>query len=157
MPCDMCGKGVGDSDLFFTKVEGTMLRLCKGCCKYGKVLKKVRPQVIPREQPKFAVVKSEDQIEEMIVEDYANKIKFAREGKGIKQEDFAKQINEKESLIHNIETGHMEPNIKLAKKIEKKLGIKLVEEVELRAHESPKSSKKFENLTIGDLIKIKKD
>lgn len=156
MACDMCGKEVENSKLFYAKVEGTMLRICDGCTKFGKIVKRVEEERVQVKQQARFIPKSEEEIEDMIVEDYAQLIKLAREKKGIKQEDFAKQINEKESLIHKIETGHMEPNIKLANKIEQFLGIHLVEEVQLQNHRDHTKKENLNNFTIGDIIKTRK-
>jgi len=71
----------------------------------------------------------------------------------LKQEEFAKKLNEKESLIQKIESGHFEPSIGLAKKIGRFLKIKLVEEYE-EVHEKQVRSKTG-SFTIGDIIKIK--
>ena len=86
--------------------------------------------------------------------DYAEKIKKKREKLGIEQKDFAKQVRERDSLISKIETGTIEPNIKLARKLERHLKIKLVEEYQ----EKPKllAKSEGEGVTIGDMIKIKK-
>ncbi len=149
----MCGS---ESFLFITNVEGTELKLCKRCAKYGKVLRKAKP-VIQKEAPvQVREKKPVDEIEEMIVEDFALKIKVARERQDIKQEDFAKKINEKESVIHHLETGKMEPSIKLARKIEGFLGIKLVEEVKFQDYRSFEKQTNSNTLTLGDVIKIKK-
>ncbi len=157
MPCDMCDKEVGDSQLFYAMVEGTRLRVCKSCSKFGKVLKQVREPIAKqfRQQQEFTP-KKVDETEEMIVGDYANKVKSARESKGLKQEELAQKISEKESVIHNVESGHMEPDIKLAHKLEHFLGIKLVEEVELAGDISSKPESTSESLTVGDIIKVRK-
>jgi len=156
MACDMCGKEVENSKLFYAKVEGTMLKICDRCVKFGKIIKRVeREQVQVKQQARF-IPKPEEEIEDMIVEDYAQIIKLAREKKGIKQEDFAKQISEKESLIHKIETGHMEPSIKLANKIEHFLGVRIVEEVKLQDHRDHTKKENLNSFTIGDIIKTRK-
>ena len=54
-------------------------------------------------------------------------IRNKRDELGLKQEDFAKMLNEKESIIHKLETGEFKPSLKLAKKLEKKFGLKLIE------------------------------
>ena len=155
MQCDMCG---ADSFLSLTKVEGTTLKLCKNCSKYGTVIRKIYPEEKkePLASVKFVKKTDVDEMEQMIVSDYAEVIKKAREKKGIKQEDFAKEINEKESVIHHLETAKMKPNITLAKKLEHFLGITLIEEVELQDHRNFSSNKKAEILTLGDVIKIRK-
>ena len=57
-------------------------------------------------------------------------------------------------MIQHLETGKFEPPILLAKKLERALNIKLVEEMQ-EVHESS-VKEDTETLTIGDVIKIKK-
>jgi len=156
MPCEMCGK---DSErLVKVSIEGTMLNVCGNCSRYGKQIRKpnfLRGKYRRREETKT---------EENVVAGYNIKIEKARQAKGIKQEDFAKQLNEKESLIHNIETGHMKPNIALAKKIGRALGIELIEEIteeniqikkEFSKNKTTSKPKNSGVLTIADIIKFK--
>ena len=91
---------------------------------------------------------------EVIVEDYAEKIRKAREKLGLKQKDFAKKISERASLVHNFETGKIEPSLKIAQKLEKMLKIKLIEEIEEKPEKIQKT--KSEEFTVGDFIKVKK-
>lgn len=91
---------------------------------------------------------------ELFVENYAEIIKKKREFMGMTQRDFANKISEKETTVHKIETGTFSPPISLAKKLEKALGIKLIEEYE-EMHGASKG-KKIEGFTLGDFIKIKK-
>jgi putative transcription factor len=157
MPCEMCGREVVDSDLYYARIEGSIIKVCELCKGYGEVIKKVKiKQVYQDEKRVISLPKLQPEEEEMVVENYAELIKNAREKKGVKQEDFAKQINEKESLIHKIETSHMEPSIELAKKIQHFLGIRLVEEVKIQDYKSLNPKGKADELTIGDVIKIKK-
>lgn len=159
MPCEMCGK---DSErLTNVSVEGTTLSVCPNCTKYG-----TRPRVnFSRGNYRRPTRPSIPRTEESIVSGYHIKIEKARQAKGIKQEDFAKQLNEKESLIHNIETGHMKPSISLAKKIGRALGINIVEEIteeslhvkkEFFKNKTTSEPKNNGVLTIADIIKFKK-
>lgn len=152
MNCDMCGK---EDVLFKTDVEGSIMNVCKACSKFGKIIAQIKPRI--EQQHKHigkAIQKSpEKELMQVIVSDYAQIIKQKREKLDLKQEDFAKQINEKVSLIHQIETGHFEPNIELARKLEKALRIKLVEEHE-EVH-SKGQQVKSDKFTIGDFIKVK--
>jgi len=149
----MCGK---EDRLFKTEIEGTELNVCKVCSRYGKIIAPVRVEVKEEKKPKKVIEKVKEIKKDVtfaIVDDYANIIKKAREKLGIKQEDFAKKISEKESLVHKIETGHFEPSIGLAMKIERFLKIKLIEQYE----ESHINKKEVESdgFTIGDILKTK--
>ncbi len=153
--CDLCGKV--DEKLFRTLIENVELNVCSDCSKFGKVIASVhRPG--PKEQHmKFVQQINPQEKEERIelfVENYADLIKKKRESMGLSQKDFALKINEKESTIHKIETGIFHPNIALAKRLEKFLGIKLIEEHQ-ETHEKSKKSK-GEGFTIGDFIKLDK-
>ena len=72
----------------------------------------------------------------------------------MKQEDLAKKLNEKESVIHNIEAERLEPNITLARKLERFLKVKLVDEGQVES--SVASGRDASPVTIGDVIKIRK-
>ena len=72
----------------------------------------------------------------------------------MKQEELAKKINEKESRLHKIESGHFTPSLRLARKLEKFLKITLVEQV--AEDTSPLEKSKSESLTLGDFIKVRK-
>lgn len=152
MLCDMCGK---EAELFKAIVEGTQLNVCKSCSRYGKVLKKVKPKTADKPEPvkKIEIVQKEE-IEELVVENFPELIKQKREKLGLKQEELAKKLNERESLIQKVESGHMRPSIKLAKKLERFLEIKLIEEFKKKAFNPDKKSSG--PLTIGDLIAIKR-
>ena len=149
--CDMCGK---ESKLFKTDVEGSALNLCSECAKFGKVISVVRGE---KKEPKKKIEIIEPKESEtilVVVSDYGDIIKKKREELGVNQEEFAKKLSEKASLIHKLEINQFEPSIKLCRKIEKLLHVKLIEQQELESIGLEKS--KGEHLTIGDLIKIKK-
>jgi len=111
--------------------------------------------------------------EYIFVQGYGQMVKNARERQGLKQEDFAKKINEHKSLIHQVESEHIKPNIIFARKLEKALHIKIVDEVKPGSDgsEDSKDSKerlilgptgrlgqkpKGEGLTLGDMMTIRK-
>ena len=76
-----------------------------------------------------------------------------RESLGLSQEELAMKLSEKVSLLHKIETGHVEPSFKTAAKIEKLLKVKILEKI---SHE-PEAKKSGKNapFTLGDFIKVK--
>ncbi|MBS1267008.1 MAG: hypothetical protein MAG795_00978 [Candidatus Woesearchaeota archaeon] len=151
MNCEMCGSKKAINK---TNIEGAVLSLCSGCSSYGEVIERIKPK--PKKKEKTftqSPVKQETIL--LISKDYSKKIKNKREKLGLKQEEFAKKINEKESLIRKIESGTTEPNLDLARRIEKFLKIKIV-----KAHKEQteyKSKTKAGPVTIGDLITIKKN
>ena len=152
--CDMCGK---EAKLFKTDVDGSILSLCKDCSKFGKVISavKVEEKVVRKKEKEVKLEKpKEEEFILTIVPNYGEIIKKKREQLGIKQEDFAKKINEKKALIHKIEINQFEPSIALARKIEKFLRVKLIEQQELKSSTLEKT--KREHFTIGDFIKVKK-
>ena len=81
-------------------------------------------------------------------------IKKKRESMGLSQKDFAIKLSEKESTIHHMENHTLEPNLALAKKLEKFLGIKLIEESK-EEFDAPKQKKDM-GFTLGDFIKVRK-
>lgn len=150
MRCDICGK---ESELFKTEIEGSTLAVCSNCSSYGKVISKI-VQEAPQTGPKKEAEQEEPLISYMIKPGYAKLIKQSREKKNIKQEDLAKQIAEKESVIQKIEAGKMQPPIGLARKLEKMFGIELVEEIQQQKSSFSKENS-GEGMTLGDMIKIK--
>lgn len=152
--CDLCGKV--DERLNRTLIEGVELNVCSVCSKFGKVIAPVK-RFSAKEQHKMfekqsRIQKKEEKIE-LLVENYADIIKKKRESMGLGLKDFASKISEKESTMHKIETGTLYPDLSLAKKLEKALGVKLIEEYEER-NESFKR-KREEGFTLGDFIKVK--
>ena len=145
----MCGS-VGK--LYKAIIEDAELRVCHECSKFGKVIGIVK-QDAPNEI-KSKNKKPETEVMNILVDDYAKKIREKRESLGLKQKEFAKKMNEKESLMQKIESGHFEPSISLAKKIGSFLKIKLIEEYK-ETHETS-ATKNSGSYTIGDFIKIKK-
>ena len=145
--CEICGKKT--EQLFRTEVEGSTMNVCKGCSSHGKVLSKLvefRPKPVPK------TVKPE--IEEIVVKDYWQKLRTARENIEMSQEDFAKKINVKLRVLRSMEANKIVPDIETAKRLEKEIGVRLVEEV--KAEPGEFTAEKSGPITLGDLIEIKK-
>ena len=156
MACEMCGK---QEAVLRASIEGTVLAVCDGCSRYGKVVGKVSmpAAVTRRENKKTAEVEEFD----VVVANFGQLLKQKREELGRKQEDgfmkledFAKKIAVKESALHKMETGTLKPSIEEAKRIGKLLGLKLVEKAEAVEDIAPQPKK--DQLTLGDMIKIKR-
>jgi len=90
---------------------------------------------------------------QVIADDVARRVSRARQKLGMKQEHLAKKIAEKESLVQKIESGQFTPSIRLARKLENHLRIKLVEQHAEKREQKFKSDKVA--LTIGDMLQLK--
>ena len=161
MFCELCGKET--EQLFLVEIEGSKLMVCERCKGYGKFIKKMNAYENENKHEKKKQVKnmSNTKSEELfnddtyeLIDNYGELIKEKREEMGFTQEQFAKLLNEKESIIHKIENQEIEPNFNLAKKIEHKLGIKILTKTPNYAYSTKKESNT--TLTLGDIIKLKK-
>ena len=148
--CDLCGK---KTELMEAIVEGSVLKVCRGCAKFGEVVEIKKS--VSEERPKFEPKIAKEEIIEEIVKDYGLKIKKARESLNFSQKELAKEIAEKESVIHNLESGRLEPSINLARKLEKFLKINLV--TTQREEKIEKVNFNSASITIGDLVKLNKE
>jgi len=159
MICELCGRNV--PRLKKVIIEGVILNVCDECAKFGKEIKgnkipkdvKYLPPEVVRERLERKRRKRKDYLEEeeVLIDDYPRVIREARERMGLTQDELAKKILEKKTVISKIERGEMRPDEKLIKKLEKALNIKLKEKVSplYRKEEEKKSGA----LTLGDLIK----
>ncbi len=148
MNCELCG---ASGNLLKAIVENSELNVCEKCSGFGKVTGRTINPIQKAEYPKFAQ-KEEKSL--LIVENFGQIIRKKRELLGLSQKDFAKKISEKESIIHKIEVQAIEPNMELTIKLEKLLGIKLIEESQ--EEQLPLQKQKINELTFGDLVKVRK-
>ena len=138
MTCEMCGSSKG---LVKASVEGVMLTVCSKCSSFGKV---VEERKVPE------VVASRTSVEEVVIDEVGTILRTWREGCGLTQKEVAVKVSEKESLIGKIEGGFV-PSIKLACKLEKLVGRKLVDSIAVGG--SVKKVSSSGGMTIGDMLK----
>ncbi|WP_440060109.1 multiprotein bridging factor aMBF1 [Thermogladius sp. 4427co] len=159
--CEMCGREVlNERECRKVVVEGSILVVCPDCYRRlisgGKakpyVEEQKKPPVVPKIKVQPARTSFRDELE--IVEDYAKRIKEARERLGWTQAVLASKVRESENTIKRIESGKLKPSLELARRLERVLGIKLVE----RSPEEPVSESRVREdyFTIGDLIRVNK-
>jgi putative transcription factor len=91
-----------------------------------------------------------DEMDE-IAQDYDERIRSAREQSGLSQEELAKQLNEKASLIRKLEHGDTLPSDDVQRKLEKAL------DIDLSAGGSTddaewESDSAGDGLTLGDMV-----
>jgi putative transcription factor len=163
MECEICGKPVPENNPIRAKIEGSVMVVCKECSKLGKVQKTppkpkfVKQNKKPKRQAptRKKVYSRNDEPTEELIEDFSLEVRKAREAKNWSREDLGKKINERVSVITRIETGKMTPDIKLTKKLERALDIKLLEKVENVDLNQFINSSSGER-TLGNIMKIKR-
>ncbi|MBR9690661.1 TIGR00270 family protein [Candidatus Woesearchaeota archaeon] len=160
MQCDMCG---AQSQLFRAEVEGVELNVCQSCSKFGNVIEKAKSKEEKKvEEEKLTkrivqLKKQKEESPERVVADYGKIIRGKRESMGLKQEDFARKLSEKVSVIQKMEIGAFKPSISLVRKLEKILGVALVEKpkVDENKQETVEHDLESKEFTIGDFVKYK--
>ncbi len=154
MECEICGKEIRYRPVKII-VEGTELNVCNECRDHGvedvstsmqhgvtRVVRKDR-----RPQQSKPIVFTEE-----LVEGFNDIIKRERQKRGWSQEELAKRIQEKESLIRKIENAEITPEPDVVEKLERIFDIKLREKVQ----EVKLNPQKKLVPTLGDVVIIKK-
>jgi len=150
LSCDICGATPVRAQIL---IEGAKILACSRCMRGGKILQ--RFEDIEGVAPGSLGASAE--ATEEIVEDYAKIIRAARERTGLPLSVVAERISEKESYLHAIEGGRLGPTMEVARKLEKELGIRLVEKVAGAISTSGSSSPgSFTPPTLADMIDTKK-
>ena len=164
MLCELCGTEVPRTKMI--TIEGTTLSVCMNCVKFGDQtglpLKKrpgISPDIIRRLDARRRRMTVKDiystQSEEVLANDFAERIRKAREKKGWKQAELGAKINERVSIIAKLESGEMIPPDLMVAKLERTLEIKLKEKIE--APTSKKTTTAAQPLTLGDLFKVEEE
>lgn len=152
MNCEICGKELKGSG-FKIIVEGTELTVCASCKQFGSEKVSTAAQAgAKRVVIKKKKVSTDIEFKDELVENYNQIIRQEREKRGWSQEQLAKKIQEKESLIRKIENAEITPDPEVVAKIEKLFGIKLKESVPVVKIEKKSSL----TPTLGDIVVVKK-
>jgi putative transcription factor len=142
--CELCGKST--DKLYTVYIEGTILNVCKDCLRYGKSVNE-NENIIKENKLKIKEI-----VGEVIDENYNRILIKYREEHKLRQEDMAKLLGIKESLYKSIENKKIIPDINLAKKIEKTLGIKITKKEVLTEKINNKDNKNY--ITVGDILEF---
>ncbi|WP_332899094.1 multiprotein bridging factor aMBF1 [Haladaptatus sp. CMSO5] len=170
--CEMCGAESGS--LKTVKVEGAELQLCDSCSQFGTEVRTQKSS--SSSSTKYSTSSSSgksssssstsssssgsstrrrrDMFDDMdeVATDYDDRIREAREEKGLSQEELAKSLNEKASLIRKLERGDILPNDSVQKKLERALNISLSESADTDSEWEGSAST---TTTLGDVVKRK--
>jgi putative transcription factor len=161
--CPICGGVIWKGQRVL--IEGAKITVCQSCAKQGKILydssiksSQIKP-VTPKTSKPTKLFREAERFEKTeIIKNYAQIIHKTRVSANLNQDQFAKKLNEKPSLIRRIEAGKVEPTLELAKKIEKVYQIKLITESDKiePSVQSSKYMKKSTGSTLGDIAFVKK-
>ena len=151
MGCDLCGKSGSTRK---TRIEGIVYDACSACAALGVDATPAQP--LPKKRVRTS---SKDAYEELFVRSDAGAVlRRAREKAKKTHEAFSQELNIKESLLHSWETGSRQPTVEMAKQLEKRLGVSLLESGvpagDADTYRSSASSS-GSGMTIADLLKKK--
>jgi putative transcription factor len=146
-------------------VEGAAVNVCPGCEKYAssnavktKEGKVMLPSVAERLGDRQRRMRQRDVLtrgEKELVFDYPQRVRRGRQKMSMSQEDLAKSLNEKKSIIVKIENGDIRPTDKLIAKLERILDITMKEYLETDDDEQDSGHQYSKGMTLGDFIKRK--
>lgn len=143
--CDMCGK---ETALVTAEVENVDLKVCQNCARFGVVRQKADvPHFQPQKMHKDPALR--------VTANYASIVRQIREKRGLSQEDFAKFLQERESIVAKWEQGRMQPSVEMARRLEKILGVSLIVEDVEQAFEK-ENKNRADGFTLGDFVKVRK-
>ena len=161
MNCEICGR---DSEVLYIVIYlGARTYACPDCVdKQGlTVIKKLGERVKQGVEPRrhqFPRRRAAPRIKPApdfeLVEDYGLVVKRRREELGLTQEDLARKLKVKLSYIKKVEAGRIVPEYSLVVKLEKILGVKLIETVDLESERVKYVYEEDveEGPTLGDLM-----
>jgi putative transcription factor len=168
----MCGAETSSPKTI--KVEGAELDVCDDCSDFGT---EVKTQDAGSTSTKYSTGSSSsesssssssststsssqsrrsDMFDDMdeLAQDYDDRIRNAREGTGMSQEDLADELNEKASLIRKLERGDVLPSDEVQQELERELDIQLTAGSSSDDEEWSGGSSTGE-YTLGDVVKRK--
>jgi putative transcription factor len=156
--CEICGRPI-EGEPVPVEVDKAVLYVCRSCAaRYGKKVFSQVPQQrgAPPPRPRRAPAPRPPPVELELVENYGEVIRRARENLGLARETLAVMLGIKETVLRRIEAGQLQPDISLAKKLEKTLGVKLL--VEAQDEGGAKGGGRVERgLTLGEVAEIRED
>jgi len=175
--CEMCGTETSSPNRI--KVEGAELDVCDNCTEFGTKLE--TSDSSSSTSTKYSTSSSSgssssssssgntgtstsssgggrrqdmfDDIDEL-AQDFDDRIRQAREKAGLSQQDLARDLNEKASLIQKLEQGKMLPTDEMQEKLERSLDIDLTAGSSTDETEWESDSDAGE-YTLGDVVERK--
>lgn len=165
MRCEVCGREIlGPPQR--RVIEGAKLTVCGKCAQFGssewgtsrpapiKAAPSGWVQTSPQPAPRKRVRNDVETVESLeLIEDYGKEIRKARQKLGLSEKDLAKKMQEKESVVKNLEKQELTPDNRLISKIKKYLSLDIVERIDV--DKGKILAKATGAKTIGDMLKMK--
>ncbi|MHA1686341.1 MAG: multiprotein bridging factor aMBF1 [Candidatus Heimdallarchaeaceae archaeon] len=165
--CEMCGREIYGTPIVI-EIEGAVLSVCGSCAKHGKRVQKKQVKkagvstkisasklsTTPKRHQRYTKIPKFSESNETLAEDYAERIRLARQKMKLTQKEVSIQTKISVSALQSIETGKLRPSDEIRKKLEKFFNIKLVEEV--KPYTTQELKKRTTEQTLGDVVIIKK-
>ena len=166
--CELCGAPLSKKAKLVQIAGAKPMRVCEKCAKLGTVVQDPRartstgtrytvPPAAPRSAPAVRQQQRKrdmfDYIEGDVVEDYAKRIAQARQEKGYTQNDLAFILKMQEIDIRKFERGERAPTEEERKKLEKELGISLLD---IENPDEKSQAGGVAATTLGDVIQLKR-
>ncbi len=181
--CELCGAPIFGRK-YTVEIEGVELTVCPSCylklVRSGKIkIPKKTKKPVPGSQKTlekkvesrktssstkarrtFSYNSSKIPLDRYeVVEDYAERIRSAREKLGLTRAELARKVQEREVTLGKIETGRLRPTLELARRLERILKIKLLEPIvdsDLELEEFEEKPRGKTALTLGDVAVLRK-
>jgi putative transcription factor len=146
----MCGSNTDSSTK--VKIEGAVLKVCDSCKDLGKEIKTSSKK---RRRKKRSSSTRKRGSGKVLVPDYGDTLKNAREDEQLSIKEVADELNEKESLIKKIENQDLKPDKSLATKLSERFNITLYTNPEVSNHGSATNTSQSKKATLEDIADIK--
>lgn len=165
--CELCGATLAKKGKLVSIEGARPMKVCEKCARLGVEVQAPKPSggsarfsgsapAVKPSAPSQQTYRKRDMfdyIEGDIAEDFAKRIAAARQAKGFSQKDLAFILKMQEGDIKKLERGDREPTDSERVKLEKELGISLIdsgeEETKLQKGGVPAT-------TLGDVISVKR-
>jgi putative transcription factor len=163
MPCELCGRECkGGREAI---IDGAKMFVCPDCIKYaeGPVQEEPVKTSRPPQTQRFIVKKTQKPerdiykdkgMEKDLVSNWNHLIEQARKKKGLTREELGFKIGERTVTIAKLENGDLRPSDQTIAKLEKELGISLMEEI--KTSPTGTQTRAQGGFTLGDFIKTEK-
>lgn len=163
MPCELCGRECkGGREAI---IDGAKMFVCPDCIKYAE--DKLQDEIVKTSHPshiKRIIVKKpqklerdifkEKSMEKELISNWNHLIEQARKKKNFTREELGFKIGERTVTIAKLENGDLRPSDQIITKLEKELGISLMEEIKSIPTGTQKRTQS--GYTIGDFVKKEK-